>query len=206
MRLSDELLNHYENRKMEIRARLQDFAQVPRDNYFYELCYCICTPQSKAVCAGLVQKKLQEMDFYHKKFNPVDILGDKEHYIRFHNRKSEHLLAAIELYPKVLDILDSSAENIEKRNEINSIILGVGMKESSHFMRNIGYRGLSILDRHIIKNMAKFGIIDAKPNLGSKKKYIEIERKYLSFASDLSLDPDELDLLFWSFENGDILK
>jgi len=38
-------------------------------------------------------------------------------------------------------------------------VKGVGYKESSHYLRNIGYRNLAILDRHILNNLKNLNVI-----------------------------------------------
>jgi N-glycosylase/DNA lyase len=82
----------------------------------------------------------------------------------------------------------------------------MGMKEASHVLRNIGYRGIAIIDRHILTHMVQCGIIADDTVPSSQKKYLEIEAKWLHFASDIRIDPDELDLVFWSLQTGEILK
>ena len=79
-------------------------------------------------------------------------------------------------------------------------------KESSHFLRNIGYRGLAILDRHILKNLHRHGVISAVPQAMTRNTYLSIEHRFFRFAEHLGVSIDELDLLFWSRETGKILK
>ena len=83
----------------------------------------------------------------------------------------------------------------------------MGYKEASHFLRNIGFADdLAILDRHILKNLKIFGIIDEIPKSLSKKKYIEIEEKMRNLANEVNIPLSHLDLLFWSKETGEIFK
>ena len=85
-------------------------------------------------------------------------------------------------------------------------VKGHGYKEVSHFMRNIGYKNLSILDRHILKNLKKYKVIDEIPKSLTAKKYCEIEDKFLEFSKKINIPMDHLDLLFWSRETGEIFK
>ncbi|MEJ5245063.1 MAG: N-glycosylase/DNA lyase [Bacteroidota bacterium] len=201
-----ELKEHYLKNFKLIRQRLNEFASIPVENYFYELCYCICTPQSSAKNAEKVEKKLIEMDFLNQDFNPVELLSNREHYVRFHNQKAQRLIEAKMKYPKLLDILHSSIEPMEKRAKVVEIIKGIGYKEASHFLRNIGYRNLAIIDRHLLKNLIKCGVIESIPKSLNKAKYLEIEEKFKDFAEKVNIALDELDLLFWSYETGMILK
>lgn len=206
MQLTKELKEHYEKSKVLIDQRLNDFLLVAKDMYFYELCYCICTPQNKAEAAFEVQLKLQEADFYNKEFNPIDILKNAKHYVRFHNTKSKRLLEMRENFPKIMQVIESEISSIEKRNWLNANVKGIGMKESSHFLRNIGHRNLAILDRHILKHLVLCGVYDEIPNISSIKKYLDVEQQVLYFAEQININPDVLDLLIWSYESGEVLK
>ena len=53
------------------------------------------------------------------------------------------------------------------------------MKESSHFLRNIGYRGYAILDKHILRGLHELGVIDEPARPSSPARYREIETRLL---------------------------
>jgi thermostable 8-oxoguanine DNA glycosylase len=63
-KLDSLLIENFELLKPKIKQRLSDFKNVKKQNYFYELCYCLCTPQSQAENALVVQKKLEDSDFF----------------------------------------------------------------------------------------------------------------------------------------------
>lgn len=205
-KLPDYIQNRYNELKAEIRQRLDEFGEVPQKTYFYELCYCICTPQSKAANAFIVQKKLEQLNFYDKPFNPSKLLRAKENYIRFHNTKAERLLLARDIYPEVEKILLSGIPAEEIREWLAKNIKGIGMKEASHFLRNIGFSNLAILDRHILKHLVLCNIYNEIPKVATKKDYLAVEKQFLEFAESVKIPADELDLLFWSYETGNILK
>jgi len=85
-------------------------------------------------------------------------------------------------------------------------IKGLGYKEASHFLRNIGFKGYAILDRHILRNLCRRGITEETTCPNNKKKYLQIEVKMKAFADEIGIDFDDLDLLFWGNETGEILK
>lgn len=205
-KLPDYIIEKYKLLKPKINQRLKEFSQIPETEYFYELCFCICTPQSRAKNALQVVEKLKDANFFNKPFNPLKILEDKQHYIRFHNQKAIRLQRLISDYPFVLNILNSNRTTFEKRNEIKELINGFGFKESSHFLRNIGYRDLAILDRHILKHLVICKVFKEVPKPNSARQYFEIEKKFQKFAQSVGIPLDELDLLFWSYETGEILK
>jgi N-glycosylase/DNA lyase len=206
LKLPIELQNKYDLFKSDIQERLNDFANVQDNKIFYELCYCICTPQSKARSASLVQQILEKDDFLNNPYDPTDLLRLPGHYIRFHNQKAKRILDTQSNFDKIYKLIKSDITPQEKRMWFADNFNGFGMKESAHFLRNIGYKNLGILDRHILKHLVNCGLYDEVPNISSQKKYLEVEEKFHNFAIQVNIPIDELDLLFWSYETGEILK
>jgi N-glycosylase/DNA lyase len=86
-------------------------------------------------------------------------------------------------------------------------IKGIGYKEASHFLRNIGLgEKMAILDRHILKNLKNYGLIKEIPKTLTRGKYLKIEKKYIEFSKKLNIRPDELDLILWAKETGYVFK
>jgi N-glycosylase/DNA lyase len=85
-------------------------------------------------------------------------------------------------------------------------IKGLGYKESSHFLRNVGYRGYAILDKHILRSLAEVGVLDSPQPPSTRARYLSTEARLRRFADDLGVDFDELDLVLWSMKTGEILK
>src|SRR3989344_3981343 len=79
------LLENYRNKKGEILKRLKEFEG--NKDYFYELCFCILTPQSSAKKAWSCILKLKEMDFQNKSINPEKYING----VRFHVNKSKYI-------------------------------------------------------------------------------------------------------------------
>ncbi len=196
----------YEQIKVEIKDKLKEFAEVPQEKCFYELCYCVCTPQSKAKSAFIVQQELESLDFLHNDIDPTPILRNPRNYIRFHNGKAKRLMDIKRIFPRVQEVLLSGLSAFDTRQWFVGNIKGFGMKESSHFLRNIGFRGLAILDRHILKHLVYCGLYDELPKIGTRKRYLEVEQNFINFADHINVNIDELDLLFWSSETGEIFK
>lgn len=192
--------------KPSIKQRLEDFKNVQSDKYFYELCFCICTPQSKASSSFLVQIELERLDFLNNDLDPTPILRNKDNYIRFHNQKSNRLLIIKEQWPEIKSILDSDISGQDKREWMNNNVNGIGRKESAHYLRNIGYTDLAILDRHILKHLVTCGVFSEIPNISTKSRYDEVSQKFLEYSQNVGIPMDELDLLFWAEEAGEILK
>lgn len=207
LELPEPWKNIYSERRDAIRERLNDYSSVPKDEHFYELLFCVLTPQSSARNADATINKLKAERFRETGFDPTHILRDPLHYIRFHNTKAKRLLAIRDTFTDLEKILYTEyPTNIHLRNTLRAAVPGFGLKESSHFLRNIGFRDLAILDRHILKHLIQLKIISRIPTSLTDIKYFAIEKKWKKYAAAIGISIDELDLLFWSMETGEILK
>lgn len=203
----EEMIHFYKERRIAIRKRLKEFSDVKPTDYFYELVYCLLTPQSSAAHAEQVVSMLRKAGFQYRDVNPEIFLHRKEYYIRFHKTKTRHLLRMKDQFLIIAHKLSEPVLALELREWLVKNVIGLGYKEASHFLRNIGKNGgLAILDRHILRNLERFGVINSIPKSISKKHYLEIERRFSKFAIDINITLDELDLLFWSMETGEIRK
>jgi len=206
-KLFDELEHHYQTHKEAIRIRLSEFQSVPPLEYFYELTYCLLTPQSSAAHAEQAVAQLRNAGFRSQYIDPEPILRRKEHYIRFHRTKTRHLLHMKEQFSDITQKLSEPASAFDLREWLVMHIVGLGYKEATHFLRNIGKNdGLAILDRHILRMLERMGVVHSIPKSINKKQYLEIEQRFKIFAKDIGIGVDELDLVFWSMGTGEILK
>jgi N-glycosylase/DNA lyase len=73
-------------------------------------------------------------------------------------------------------------------------------------MRNIGFRGVAILDRHLLRLLVQCGVYPEIPSVSSRSAYLRVEQSFISYAQEVGIDMDELDLLFWCAMTGHILK
>ncbi len=201
-----ELREIFGNQKSTIRNRLKEFQQVKKKEYFYELAYCLLTPQSKAEHAEKAIAVLRAKDFERRNLNTELLLHQKDYYIRFHKTKSKHLAEMKNQFPAILEQCTNGNTSRVLREWLVKNVKGLGWKEASHFLRNIGHRNLAILDRHILKNLVRVGVLKEVPKTLNAKLYLEIEQKFLRFSDDIGIPMDELDLTFWCMETGRVLK
>ena len=199
---SKKLKNSYKLKQKEIKSRLNEFEKLKKREMQKELMFCILTPQSNAKrCWEAVEQisKLNKLEENKIK----EILKTRT---RFHNNKTKYILESKEAWNKISPML-TEQNRIELRNKLADNIKGYGLKEASHFLRNIGKSNnqIAILDRHILRNLKAFKVIK-EVKIKSRKDYLEKEQRYLNFAKQIGISPDALDLLFWSQENGEIFK
>jgi N-glycosylase/DNA lyase len=206
------LLAEYNGKKKDIQKRLGEFLLVwtePNERIFSELCFCICTPQSKAVhCHEAVSGLVKSGQLFS---GDVCEVRDGLKKVRFPNNKARYIIEAREKLSSVrgLDVKGriSDKDVIAAREWLVNNVKGIGYKEASHFLRNIGLGSdLAILDIHIMNNMVEFGVIDERPKTLTKKKYMELEIKLKDFSKKVGIPLAELDLLFWSMKTGHIFK
>lgn len=200
-----ELKQRYNEHKHEIKIKINEFStKKPRD-YFHELIFCLLTPQSKAEKCWLAVEELRKGSFSEDKIS--NCLRNKT---RFYKNKTKYLIEAGKNWKKIEKTIYGEKNPISLRRYIltkQTKIKGLGMKEASHFLRNIGksHNQLAILDRHILRKLKGLKIINKIPNL-SEKNYIKIENSMKKFSKKVKIPLDELDLLFWKLESGRIFK
>ena len=104
--------------------------------------------------------------------------------------------------------LRSFSDPLERRDWLaqEKQIKGLGYKEASHFLRNIGIKGHAILDKHVMNCLSEVGVINAPTPPTNRKRYLELEQQFLRFSRDIKINCDELDLVLWSMKTGEILK
>ena len=128
--------------------------------------------------------------------------------VRFHNNKANFIVAARHYFSRAGQIKIKGMLNTDDlwglRNWLADNIKGLGYKEASHFLRNIGYgKEIAILDRHILAELCKHKVISEIPLVLPKGKYLHIERLMKEFARKLNISMAELDMVFWS-EHGSL--
>lgn len=208
-----ELKQFYEKQKDPVQKRLQEFKQIlERDDHdvFAELCFCLLTPQSSAKTCWAAVTRLKEKSLLLK--GAPGELEPSLNDVRFNESKAKYIVQAREQFSKNGDLqvkphLRSFVNNYELREWLVQNVNGLGYKEASHFLRNVGLgEEFAILDRHILRNLKDFGVLPEIPTSLTKKRYLEIEEKVRRFSREIGIPMGELDLLLWSKETGWIFK
>lgn len=207
-----ELVKEYNRKRHHIKQRLREFRSLYKakdEDIFSELCFCILTAQSKAVNCDKAIRRLRKRGLLFKG-NKSQIRA-KLKGVRFPNNKASYIVATRKFLQssnklKIKNRIDAD-DVFKTRDWLVKNIKGLGYKEASHFLRNIGLgQNIAILDRHILQDLKKYRVIEGIPKSWSKKRYIEIEDKFRNFSYKVNIPMQELDLLFWSHETGFIFK
>ena len=209
----EEILKIHKAIKKEIEKAIKNYKKVwegTEKEIFAEMAFCILTPQSKAKNAWQVITNLVENGLLYKG-KPEEIV-EFLNIVRFKNNKSRYLVELRELMtidgklqPK--KILSKLGNTFEKRKWILKNVKGMGLKEANHVLRNLGFgENIAILDRHILRNLKTLNVINEIPKTITEKKYYEIEEKMQEYSEFSKIKMDELDLVLWYKEAGEIFK
>ncbi len=190
--------------------RLKEFIEVKgTDTYswFNELVYCLLTANSSAIkgqeCVDALYGDNTILDGTIREVS--ETLRSQGH--RFPNRRAEFILLARRFASTLKKTIQGFEDIGEARIWLVENVKGLGWKESSHFLRNVGYFDVAIIDRHILTNMREHGltVIDRKKSL-TKKRYLEYEIILAKVAKKVGMTLGEMDLYLWYNKTGKVLK
>jgi N-glycosylase/DNA lyase len=203
-------------RKKDIRNRLGEFDEVWRKGsdarLWEELAFCIFTAGAsarmglnsvEAVRSLLLDGEPEEMTRALKRSGAHRFPVARPRYI-VTTRSYLRANFGMQLRRRLRGFSDP----VERRDWLaqEKQIKGLGYKEASHFLRNIGVRGHAILDKHVMRCLAEVGVVQYSKPPSTRRQYLDVEQKFLEFAKDIKINCDELDLVLWSMKTGEILK
>ncbi len=191
-----------------VKRRVSEFLELNRsgsEEWFSELCFCILTANSSAELGIEIQRRIGRGFLEYPRYMLEEELRRAGH--RFWRKRAEYIVEA----RKYAGIKEIVLEKIESggvfgaREWLVENVKGLGYKEASHFLRNVGYFDVAILDRHILSIMAENGMIEMPKTL-TRKRYLEIEQKFFELSDSVGIRPGVLDLYVWYMKTGRVLK
>jgi N-glycosylase/DNA lyase len=198
----------------EIRIRLDEFRAVldeqNDDRLWEEMVFCLFTGGCSAMMG------LRSLDLVRpllKDGTERQLAKALTGVHRYPNERARYIVNSRNFLRQDCDLkinerLSGFECNIERRDWLarEKGIKGLGYKEASHFLRNVGYRGYAILDKHVLRCLAELRIIDEPKPPNSRTRYLTVEGKLRELTTAVGIDFDELDLVLWSIKTGKILK
>ncbi len=186
-----------------ISSRINEFRRAGKKEsmLFGELCFCLLTANFNAERSIKIQEEIGDgfLEYGEKKLaSELKRLGH-----RFPNMRARFIFEARKHKDKLREVL--SKPEHEAREWLVNNVKGLGWKEASHFLRNVGFNDSAIIDFHIVDLLVENNVIE-RPKALTKNKYLEIEALLKEIASKSDLDLAELDLYLWCMETGKILK
>lgn len=209
-----KIIRAHRERRDEIRGRLSEFQEVWRagddTRIWEEMVFCFFTGGCSAKM-GL--RSIDAVRHLLKDGSQPEIAEALSGVHRYPNARARYVFASRNFLKEHCDLklrskLESFDCHLERRDWLvkEKGIKGLGYKEASHFLRNIGFLGYAILDKHVLKCLAELKIIDSPKPPNTRSKYLTVEGKLRDLTTRTKIDFDEMDLVLWSMKTGQILK
>ncbi len=188
----------------KITIKLAEFKKIQtKEQKFTELSFCILVANTSLANTQRVCREINGKELSATEQELRDEL--KKAGYRFYNKRANYILLAREFIEE-LNSKSNTKDEFETRKWLVKNIKGIGYKEASHFLRNMGFTDFAILDRHIMKILKEYKVIDEIPSTISKKKYLEIEKKLRIISEQLKITLAELDLYLFYLDAGVICE
>jgi len=122
---------------------------------------------------------------------------------RFPNVRSKNIAKAAKVVSSIegwiSKILADSRSEEEARDFLVDHISGIGLKEASHFLRNIKYSSqLAIIDSHVVSFLIEIGEVTQRDlKTITPKMYFKLETKLQEICNKNELDLSLFDMAIW---------
>jgi N-glycosylase/DNA lyase len=212
----DRIRGHYVARRTEIRARLREFRRVWQTGsdelLWEEMVYCIFTAGASAKMGMRSVEALRPLlQSGERREMTKALVAAGAH--RFPNARPEYVVVTRDYLQASISMrlrqrLSGYRDPLERRDWLakDPGVKGLGYKEASHYLRNIGFKGYGILDKHIVRCLFELGVIDSPKPPTTRGRYLQTENSMRQFAAHAQINFDELDLVLWSLKTGEVLK
>jgi N-glycosylase/DNA lyase len=172
---------------------------------FNELCFCLLTANYTAEGGIRIQKAIGNGFISLSEKQLAEKL--KQLGYRFPNTRAKYIVEARKHTSMLVWAAKECENEFESRDWLVDNVKGLGYKEASHFLRNIGKDDVAIIDFHIIDLLVSNCLIKKpKSKTLNAKRYLEIEEKLKQLAAAVNLSLGELDLYLWYIETGKVMK
>lgn len=212
--MNQELIKEMQKKQKELLSkRLSEFEQTYQKGdreIFKELCFCILTANASAKGGMKAIEALGNLIFTGSEKEISNAL--KKCGYRFWKKRANYIVETRKTMQEHCKMelkkeIEKKRENIEElRAFFDENAKGIGMKEASHFLRNVGFKDYAILDKHIVNCLHEAKVFENNEKPKNKKQYLEMEAKMKRFSKKIKVPMAELDLILWSSKTGEILK
>lgn len=204
----------HRERSVPIRERLAEFEKIRERGgdaeLWEEMVYCFFT----GGCSARMGMRSVEAVRPHLRNGDQEAIRNALSGVhRYPNARSRYVVESRDFLEKAVGFrikakLESFDCDLSRRDWLvkEKGIKGLGYKEASHFLRNVGYKGYAILDKHVLRCLAELKIIDDSKPPNTRSKYLSVENRLRFLTEAAEIDFDEMDLVLWSMKTGEILK
>jgi len=191
-----------------VDSRIKEFSSVGSANslrWFEELAFCILAANFSARGAIKCIEKLKEENLILNGSTEDVSLSLLKCGHRFPYARAKYIVSGRKWAQKLKEKILSFNNVSSAREWLVKNFSGVGWKVASHFLRNVGFLNVAIIDRHILNIMHKYKLTNFTTPL-NKRKYLHCEKILKNIANKIGISLGELDLYLWYLETGEILK
>ncbi len=210
----ERVIEAHNERRDEIKRRLSEFDTIWKEGtdakLWEEMVFCFFTGGCSAKM-GL--RSIDAVRPFLGKGSQPEIARALTGVHRYPNARARYVFASRSFLQEHCNLelrkkLESFECKLERRDWLvrEKGIKGLGYKEASHFLRNIGLKGYAILDKHVLKCLAELKIIESPKPPNTRSAYLRVEDKLRDLTNRTNIDFDEMDLVLWSMKTGQILK
>ncbi len=192
-----------ENVRSTIFKKVEEFRSMGKSSkevLFKELVFCILAANTSASMSLRMQESIGDGFLYLSRDDLRKAL--KENKYRFYNVRSDFIVKSRSIMDDLPGLV-ASPDHEGSRDYLVENVYGIGYKEASHFLRNVGIFDFAILDKHIMRWMAQY--YPVKKNT-SRKNYLYNEEIFRNISAGFGIEPGVLDLFIWYDETGTVIK
>ena len=173
------------------------------EELFSELSFCVLTANWSAEKGTKAQQALGPQGFLSLSLPCLEEELSKVGH-RYPSARARFIFENRKLFGHLKDVI--SLETDQARDFLVKEAKGIGWKESSHFLRNVGHEDVAILDRHVVRLMVRYNITSEIPKSWSEKKYIFYESLLRKQSEEFGEPLGKFDLYLWYFVKGRVDK
>lgn len=210
----EKILSVHAERSDEIRGRLSEFDAIftsgTDERIWEEMVFCFFTGGCSAKMGIRSVEAVRPLLMNGTQEQLANALSGAH---RYPNARSRYITSSREFLLndcglRLRERLNAFEDPNDRRDWLakEKGIKGLGYKEASHFLRNVGFKGYAILDKHVLNCLAELQIIDEPKPPNTRSRYLTVETGLQRLAERTNIDFEELDLVLWSMKTGEILK
>lgn len=210
----EKIRKAHRQRNSEIKGRLAEFEAIRSTGsdarHWEEMVFCFFTGGCSAKM-GL--RSIDAVRPLLKTGSHEELASALSGVHRYPNARSRYIVESRSFLKKHCGLrlrakLESFDCSLERRDWLvrEKGIKGLGYKEASHYLRNVGFKGYAILDKHVLRCLTELKIIDDPKPPNTRSRYLMVENKLKNLTDKTGIDFDEMDLVLWSMKTGEVLK
>ncbi|MCX7653839.1 MAG: N-glycosylase/DNA lyase [Fervidobacterium sp.] len=193
--LIEELNSIKKQAESMVEARWSEFEMLrergSEEELFSELSFCILTANWSAQGGIKAQKLIGDGFIYLSEEDLAQKLREIGH--RYPEARAKFIASNRWILGQLRKLLLES----DPREFFVKNVKGLGWKESSHFLRNVAFTNYAILDKHVLRTMMRYGIIQQIPKGWTKKRYLDYEERLRKVSVAFGEHLGKFDLYLW---------